>query len=298
MISSHFVVFLPLTAVFTGLFGISAFFLGKGIGKRTLLSRMGKYNAAFGASTVMPIERLSAVTGQSPGTIKKDIKKAAKIGLHFTLYLDDAKTTVIKGEAAYREYLSAKKHMAQQQREQAERERRMADPATASIETFKAEGYDSLAKIRAANIALPGEEISAKLEKLERTVMNIVNYVDAYPEKLGETRKLMAYHLPTTLKLVEKYCEYEQLQIVPENVASAKKDIESTLDIVNEAFSNLYNDLFSEDTLDISTDIDVLNQMLEKEGLTGIKFDVSDFSESKEPELVFVKTDTKEKTNE
>jgi hypothetical protein len=283
----------PLVAIFAGLLGVSAYFLGRGIGKRTLLSRMGKYNAAFGAATVMPIERLSSVTGQSPGAIKKDLKKAAKVGLHFTLYIDDAKTTVIKGELAYREYLSAKKRMADQQREQVERERRMADPATASIETFKAEGYDSLAKIRAANITLPGEEVSAKLEKLEHTVLNIVNYVDTHPEKLSETRKLMAYHLPTTLKLVEKYCEYEQLQIVPENVASAKKDIERTLDIVNEAFSNLYNDLFSEDTLDISTDIDVLNQMLEKEGLTGIKFDVSDFSESKEPELVFVKTDKK-----
>ena len=45
-----------------------------------------------------------------------------------------------------------------------------------------------------------------------------------------------------------------------------------TLDTINLAFENLFDGLFEDDAIDISTDISVLETMLRQEGLTGSDF--------------------------
>ena len=82
----------------------------------------------------------------------------------------------------------------------------------------------------------------------------------------------MSYYLPTTLKLVQAYCEFDQQSVAGENVAAAKKEIEDTLDTINTAFANLLDSLFEDAVMDVSTDISVLETMLKQEGLTGSDF--------------------------
>ena len=84
----------------------------------------------------------------------------------------------------------------------------------------------------------------------------------------------MNYYLPTTLKLLEKYRQYESIDIPMENVEKAKADITAALDTIDLAFNNLLASLYREDTLDVVTDIEVLETMLEQEGLTGKKFTI------------------------
>ena len=55
---------------------------------------------------------------------------------------------------------------------------------------------------------------------------------------------------------------------------ATKKEIEDTLDTINQAFENLLNSFFEERALDISSDISVLHTMLAQEGLTGKDFDI------------------------
>lgn len=85
----------------------------------------------------------------------------------------------------------------------------------------------------------------------------------------------MNYYLPTTRKLVDAYREMDQEPIVSENIAKTKKEIEATLDTINQAFENLLNSFFEEKALDISSDISVLHTMLAQEGLTKKDFDLS-----------------------
>ncbi len=78
----------------------------------------------------------------------------------------------------------------------------------------------------------------------------------------------MEYYLPTTLKLLEAYKEFDRQPVQGENITTAKKEIEKTLDTINLAFENLLDDLFEDAAMDVSTDISVLNTMLAQEGLT------------------------------
>ena len=78
----------------------------------------------------------------------------------------------------------------------------------------------------------------------------------------------MQYYLPTTLKLLKAYREFDGQPVQGENIISSKKEIEKTLDTLNVAFEKLLDDLFQETAWDVSTDISVLHTMLAQEGLT------------------------------
>ena len=63
---------------------------------------------------------------------------------------------------------------------------------------------------------------------------------------------------------------YAQMDAQPaggENIQTAKREIEATLDTLNVAFEKLLDDLFLDTAWDISSDISVLNTMLAQEGL-------------------------------
>ena len=57
-----------------------------------------------------------------------------------------------------------------------------------------------------------------------------------------------------------------------EEILEAKQEIEKTLDTINSAFEELLNRMFRETAYDVTTDAQVLQTMLAKEGLTGSAF--------------------------
>ena len=82
----------------------------------------------------------------------------------------------------------------------------------------------------------------------------------------------MEYYLPTMLKLVEQYAEFDRMSSPGEDVQEAKAEIEKTLDMINQAFVTLLNNLFRDAAFDASADAQVLQTMLAKEGLTESDF--------------------------
>ena len=52
-----------------------------------------------------------------------------------------------------------------------------------------------------------------------------------------------------------------------EDILQAKEQIENTLDTINDAFSELLNNLFQDRVFDVTTDAQVLQTMLSRDGL-------------------------------
>ena len=75
------------------------------------------------------------------------------------------------------------------------------------------------------------------------------------------------------MKLLNSYEEFDNQPIQGENIKTAKEQIEKTLDTINLAFENLLDQLFTDEVLDVSSDISVLETMLKQEGLMGSEFD-------------------------
>ena len=267
---------LPGVITMAALFILSGFLLNSGMKRKNVIRRLSRYVAELACKqNVLSIDQLSALTGFFPMQIKNDMKMLKRWDLNFDLYVDREETTLMKGKNAFDLYIDTERQREELALEEAEREKRLLDPETATLEAFKRDGAAIVEKLRAANLILPGERISASLYKLEQTTKNIFEYIDNHPDKLPETRKLMNYHLPTTIKLIDKYCQYDTMENQPQAVTDAKVDIEKALDAANEAFVNFYESLFHEDTLDVTTDAEVLTKMFEKDGLTGRKFDIN-----------------------
>ena len=106
----------------------------------------------------------------------------------------------------------------------------------------------------------------------ENLLKEIFDRVQEHPEQMHRMHKLMDYYLPTMLKLVEQYAEFDEISSPGDDILDAKKEIEKTLDMINQAFVTLLNNLFRDAAFDASADAQVLQTMLAKEGLTESDF--------------------------
>lgn len=98
-------------------------------------------------------------------------------------------------------------------------------------------------RIKAANDAIPGEVISAKISRMELLVDRIFDRVEQNPDSVNDMRRMMDYYLPTTMKLLEAYEELDAQPVQGENIISSKKEIEDTIDTLNIAFEKLLDSL-------------------------------------------------------
>lgn len=137
------------------------------------------------------------------------------------------------------------------------------------IDALVLERDRAIQEMRRLNDAIEDEEISRRIDQLEDATGKIIDQVIAHPEKLPQIRKFMNYYLPTTLKILKAYARMEEQGIEGENIRSAKARIEGMMDKVVDGFEAQLDKLFQDDAMDITTDVQVLEQMLEKDGLSG-----------------------------
>jgi 5-bromo-4-chloroindolyl phosphate hydrolysis protein len=125
-----------------------------------------------------------------------------------------------------------------------------------------------LREIRRLNDDIADEDVSERIYRIEDITAKIFATVEEKPEKLPEIKSFMSYYLPTTLKLLDSYATMERQGIDGENIAETKKRIEHILDTLVKGFEQQLDQLFKSDMLDITSDIDVLESMMAKDGLT------------------------------
>ena len=174
-------------------------------------------------------------------------------------------------EEAYQQYEDLMDRTKREKAERdaaAERQRQEFSKLSPEVQKVVQAGDEYVKKIRAANDAIPGEEISAKISRMEMLVDRIFDRVEEHPESVDDIRKLMEYYLPTTVKLLDAYEDLDAQPVQGENIISSKKEIEKTIDTLNVAFEKLLDDLFQDTAWDLSSDISVLETMLAQEGLT------------------------------
>ncbi len=286
-------VVLPLVGASAFLFGF-IFMIDRGCMRRNRIKRAERYAALCGGKSYIDIEELARQMGKSKKHILKDVKKMIKLGIFPEGHLDAQESCLILDDATFREYLKLEKERkALEMEEKVARmqEKQKATGAYVMQETQAGqdvqgtlgtegiddpelaalikEGNDCIRKLRKMNEDIEGEVISAKLSSLENLLQEIFDRVKEHPEQMPQMQKFMNYYLPTTLKLVEAYGEFDDVSVPGADIASAKLEIEKTLDTINQAFAELLNKLFRSTVYDVTTDAQVLQTMLAKEGLTG-----------------------------
>ncbi len=257
---------------------VSVALLTRGILKKKRLNRYMKYVREMQGKPYGSIEEMAKAINKSKDYVVKDLRKMIADGIFPDGRIDDKEEYLMVTREVYEDYRRAENSRKQREaeekktRQEKEAEEKKRQQMTEVEETIL-EGRTYLEEIFEANEALEGEVISAKLDRLYDVVDKILFCVEKQPEKLEEIRQFMKYYLPTTLKLVKAYREFEENTIQGNNIQTAKNEIELSLDTINDGFERLLNNLFEQDAMDISTDIYVLQNMLAREGLTENPFE-------------------------
>ena len=126
-----------------------------------------------------------------------------------------------------------------------------------------------LAEIRQVNDDIDDPELSRKIDRIGLITGKIFAHLKEHPEKENQLRSFLNYYLPTTLKILHAYAQLEDQDVDGENITSAMERIENMMDKVVEGFEKQLDKLFQDSNLDIATDVQVLEQMLNKDGLSG-----------------------------
>ena len=238
-------IWISLTALFCILAGIGAL-VARGKNKKRQ-RRFTKYLAVIGSKKLMDLEQLARAAGVNEETTVKDLEAMIDKGyFDKSAYVDLGLGSLILSPDARPEY-------------KAPDPERDAESQYASI----------LREIRNVNDRIADEQVSERIYKIEDITAKIFKIVEDKPEKQPQIKSFMSYYLPTTLKLLDSYATFEKQGITGENIDSARMNIEKTLDTLVQGFSQQLDQLFTADVLDISADIDVLENMMKKDGLTG-----------------------------
>lgn len=262
------VIMLPMTIGFL-------FMAYKGSTLLTRINRFNKYIKEIGAAEFCNISDMAARVQKSEKFVVKDVEKMINKGWFKQGHLDRQKTCLIVTNQMYEQYkqLEHQRDLQRKEEEQrlnaAQRQAESRQGLSPEVQKVIEQGDAYVKKIRECNDAIPGEEISAKIYNLEMVVDKIFDRVEQNPALVSDIRKLMEYYLPTTVKLLEAYAEMDAQPIGGENIQTAKREIEATLDTLNTAFEKLLDSLFQHAAWDVSSDISVLNTMLAQEGLKG-----------------------------
>ena len=247
--------------------------------KLSLVKKAERYVRLCGSKMYASLEELSNQTGRPVYQIRKDIRKILRKGIVPTAHIDRAGSCFMLNDVVYKQYMEAEGARLQRELEQKDAEIKNRKTPSELVSEAKAqqkselemmisEGQAYIKQLRELNDVIEGEVISTKLFQLEDLLKEIFARVQAEPEQMSRMHKVMDYYLPTTVKLLEAYKEFDGVSAPGPDIVSAKEEIEKTIDTINAAFVELLNTLFQNKVFDITTDAQVLQTMLASEGLT------------------------------
>ena len=252
-----------------GSLGVGGFLLSGGIRSLGKVSRYKVYLKTLDQKTHIALEKLARSVGKPVKFVRKELRGMIDEGLFLEGHLDKEENNLITSDETYQHYEASRLEL----EKQAEQARSAVSP---KVQEVLDRGNAYLREIRRCNDEIPGDEISAKISRMESIVRKIIERAEAHPEIIPDLKKLMDYYLPMTIKLLNAYADMDRQPIQGETIQASKKEIDDTLDTLNLAFEKLLDSVFQDTAMDVSSDISVLQTLLAQEGLTG-----DDFSKNK-----------------
>ena len=110
--------------------------------------------------------------------------------------------------------------------------------------------------------------LNQQIDRIGVITAKVFEYQRSHPQKSNQLHSFLSYYLPTTLKILRAYAQLEDQEVDGENISAAMERIEGMMDKVVEGFEKQLDQLFQGDALDITADVEVLERMLAKDGLS------------------------------
>ena len=222
------------------------------------------YGKALLRSPRESIEALSRISGSSTSKAAWELAYLTQKGFFLQGHFSQDKKEFMLSDAIYEEYQKAQLREAEllSSRREAAKRLEALDPDVQDLLT-QVNSYAEL--LRNAEIASKGNDVKKKFHDLANLIEKIFEEIKEHPEKTEKVSTLKSYYLPATSKLFASYIDMQDN--TDEQSQKAKAETEDFLDSLQEAYQTIYSSLFTEEAIDISSDISVLKTMLKQDGL-------------------------------
>lgn len=125
----------------------------------------------------------------------------------------------------------------------------------------------NIEKIKEYSKEINDADINPALEEMISILDNMVDYSKANKEGEKKLQKINEYHIPTAIKMLKYYIDFCNLPVKNANIEKTSLEIEDAIIKLNEALKKMLLEMNENKLIDINSDIDVLKNMLEKDGL-------------------------------
>ncbi len=223
--------------------------LWAGLRKQKQAGRYRNYLAMIGKHSSISISALASAAGSSPRQVRDDLEDMLEDGLFPGGFLDLGGDRLVVSGDGLEDTPPVKEEPPKQ-------------PAPQEAENA------ILSEIRAVNDAVDNEKLSSQIDRIGVITAKILEYQRSHPDKSPQLHSFLSYYLPTTLKILRAYGQLEDQEVSGANITAAMNRIEGMMDKVVEGFEKQLDQLFQGDAMDITADVEVLERMLAKDGLS------------------------------
>ena len=230
-------------------FGAGLGCLWGGLRRRKQVRTFRSYLAMIGSRTTISISALSSAMGVSPAKVRDTLEDMLDDGFFPQGYLDYGNDRLVLTSDGIPDPPKEEEKPAQE--EPAE------DPQNAILD-----------EIRAINADIDNPKLNQQIDRIGVITAKVFEYQRSHPQKSNQLHSFLSYYLPTTLKILRAYAQLEDQEVDGENISAAMERIEGMMDKVVEGFEKQLDQLFQGDALDITADVEVLERMLAKDGLS------------------------------
>ena len=136
------------------------------------------------------------------------------------------------------------------------------------VDAMLTEMQQQLDTLHALNEALPDPQLSAAMARMEKAGRSIVETVEATPAKAKQVRRFANYYLPDAVNVLQQYAKLAKQGVRGENAAAIRAEVEHNAASIATAFENQLDALYAAESMDLSADITVLQNMLKGQGLS------------------------------
>ena len=211
--------------------------------------RYARYLTLIGSHDRVSVTALSHTTGYQEKKVRDDLQDMLDKGYFETGYLDMKRDELVL--SGWNPDMEADQELPLTEA--------AADENTA-VRTIR--------QIRALNNDIADPEMSEKIDRIEALTGRIFRLLEEHPEKESELRGFTTYYLPETLSLLDRYAKLEAQNVDGGSMAESMTQIEEMMDKIADGFEAQLDKMFESDAMDISADLRVMEQMLQKDGLT------------------------------
>ena len=220
---------------------IGAFFIGKGYGNYKLASRYRRIHRTIGDDPDIELSVLENKLGWDRKKLLKTLRRQASLGYWPNSFLDTTNSVFILGYTP--------SHIS-------------SESGNLALDelTGKANGF--IHDMTTVTRSIDDDELKSRVTVLTDCIKQIYSYIESNPDRASDVRQLTNYFLPTSINLLRNYVALQNQTVKSDNMNESMQKIADLMSTLEEAFKKQLNDLYSNKAMDVSVEIEVMQNML------------------------------------